>query len=187
MVLSPQERMKSFFHYQPYCMLKISRCLVVVLFVLAVSGCDSGDPIDEAHPRDVAGLYNFTEFTFDPAGAGFQPIVVLDTLVQAETNLRLSSGGQFVLSYQFVNGDVFFPAGTFEVTARSVRMDGDDSFLNDFEKLLLDDEFTLRRSEDEEGVLTAEIPETIDPSEFSDRYSGVDEMSGTLRLRLVKQ
>ncbi len=161
--------------------------LILVLLILAVSGCDSGDPIDEPHAREVAGQYDFTEFTFEPSGAGFQPIVVLDTLVLHETNLRLSSGGNFILSYQFVDGDVFFPSGEFSVTAQSVRLNGNDADLDDFEKLLLDDEFTLRRSDDEPGLLTAEISKTIDPSAFSDRYEGVSSMSGTLRLGLEKQ
>ncbi|MEX0822479.1 MAG: hypothetical protein WD021_10065 [Rhodothermales bacterium] len=161
--------------------------LLFVLLVLLVGGCDSGDPIDEPHPRDVAGLYNFTEFTFEPSGTAFQPIIVLDTLVQSETNLRLSSGGNFILSYQFINGDVFFPAGNFAVTASTVRLNGEDTYRPQFEQLLLTDEFTLRRSVDEPGLLTASISKTINPSEFSDRYAGVTEMSGTLKLRLVKE
>lgn len=161
--------------------------LLSVLLVLLIGGCDSGDPIDEPHPRDVAGLYNFAEFTFAPSGTAFQPIVVLDTLVQSETNLRLSSGGDFILSYQFINGDVFFPAGEFAVTASTVRLNGENSSRPQFEELLLTDEFTLRRSVDEPGLLTASITKTINPSEFSDRYEGVTEMSGTLKLRLVRQ
>lgn len=169
-------------------MLTIPRsCLLLALLCFALSACDSGDPIDEPHPRDVAGQYEFSEFTFEPTGTAFQPINVLDTLVQAETNLRLSSGGQFILSYQFENGDVFFPAGRFSVTARTVTLNFDDSYRGQVEELLLSDEMTLRRSEDAEDVLTAEIPKTINPSEFSERYEGVTSMSGALRLRLVQQ
>lgn len=159
---------------------------VLILLIFGVSACDSGDPIDAPHPRDVAGVYDFTEFTFQPSGTAVQPIVVLDTLVRSESNLRLSSSGNFILSYQFIDGDPFFPAGEFSVTEQSVRLNGNNNDRPDFERLLLEDEMTLRRSE-EEGVLTAEMSKTINPSEFSDRYAGINEMTGTLKLRLVKQ
>jgi hypothetical protein len=161
--------------------------LAFSLLLLVLSACDSGDSVDEPHPRDVAGVYAFTEFSFQPSGQGFQPIAVLDTLVQSETNLRLSSGGNFILSFQFVNGELYFPAGDFSVSEQSVRLNGNNEDRADFERLLLDDETTLRHSVDQPGVLTAEVSKTINPSEFSERYQGVTEMSGTLTLRLVRQ
>ncbi len=161
--------------------------LALAVLLLLASGCDSGDPVDEPHPRDVAGVYTFTEFIFQPSGQAVQPIVVLDTLEQSQTNLRLSSGGEFSLTYQFVNGDLYFPSGEFTVSAQSVRLTVSEGARDHFQRLLLPDRFALRRSVDDPNLLTAEIPQTINPSEFSDRYEGVEEMTGTMRLRLVKE
>lgn len=155
--------------------------------LLLVGGCDSGDPDDDADPRDVAGIYRFTEYSFNPSGTGFQPIDVLDTLNTATTELRLASDGDFQMLVQFVGGDLFLAHGTFSVTTRAVNLNGSDDDEDDFERLLLDQEFTLRRDPDQPEVLSADIPKTINPSAFSDRYEGVPSMSGTLRLRLVRE
>lgn len=160
----------------------VAAALAVVLF----GGCDSGDPVDQPEPEDVAGVYHFTEYTFQPSGTAFQPIVVLDTLDNEETNLWLSSDGDFILFYRFVSGQLYFPSGNFEVRARAVSLSGSDEDADRFTRLLLDRNFTLRRDPDQPDVLTAEIPKTIDPSAFSDRYAGVESMSGTLRLRLER-
>lgn len=162
--------------------------LSAALFSMVVLGaCDSGDPIDEPEPRDVAGRYSFTQFVFQPNSALVQPINVLDTLVVGRTHLDLSSGGNFIFAYEFVQGDQFFLGGDFGVTANAVRIDGIREQRSSYNKLLLDEDFTLRRSSDTPGVLTAEIPKTIDPVTFSDRYEGIGSLAGTLRLRLVKQ
>ncbi len=160
---------------------------VALFSLIALAACDSGDPIDEPHPRDVAGRYVFTEFVFQPSSSLVQPINVLDTLVVNGTHLSLSSDGSFIFAYEFVNGDLFFLGGDFSVTANSVRIDGIRDQRPTYNQVLLNEDFTLRRSSETPGVLTAEIPQTIDPVTFSDRYEGIGSLSGTLRLRLVKQ
>lgn len=167
--------------------LQLGLLSVALLCVLVLGACDSGDPIDEPEPRDVAGRYSFTEFIFQPSSSLVQPINVLDTLVVGRTHLDLSSGGNFIFAYEFMNGDQFFLSGNFAVTANSVRIDGDREHRSSYNKLLLNEDFTLRRSSDTPGVLIAEVPQTIDPATFSDRYEGIGSLSGTLRLRLVKQ
>ena len=161
----------------------------ILLFgAVALSACDSGDPIDEPEPADVAGRYNFTQFTFQPNSQAVLPINVLDTLVLDQSHLDLSSGGNFILAYEFIQGDQFFLGGDFRVTATSVRISGSEDDRSDFNRLLLTEEFTLRRDADNTGVLTAEIPRTIsDPGDYFDLYEGIESISGTLRMRLVKE
>lgn len=155
--------------------------------LLLVGGCDSGDPDDGADPRDVAGIYRFTEYSFSSSATAVEPIDVLDTLNTAGTELRLASDGDFQMLVQFVGGDLFLAHGTFSVTTRSVSLNGSDDDEDDFERLLLDQSFTLRRDPDQPDVLSAEIPKTINPSAYSDRYAGIESMTGTLRLRLVRE
>ncbi len=160
---------------------------IALLSMVVLGACDSGDPIDEPEPRDVAGRYNFTQFVFQPSSAAVEAINVLDTLVVGRTHLDLSSGGNFIFAYEFVAGDQFFLSGDFRVTANAVRIDGARDHRASYNRLLLDEDFTLRRNDDAPGVLTAEIPKTIDPAAFSDRYEGINSLSGTLSIRLVKE
>lgn len=156
---------------------------LLTVLVATLNACDSGDPAGNPDPGDVAGVYSFSELTFYPSGAGFQPIAVLDTLVQSETSLRLATSGEFILSYQFFGGDLFFADGEFSVSLQSVRLNADNDDRVYLEGILLNDDLNLRRSDEEPDVLRADISKTINPSEFSDRYAGVEEMSGTLRVR----
>lgn len=160
---------------------------VALLGLLAVGACDSGDPIDEPEPRDVAGRYTFSQFVFEPNSAAVQPINVLDTLVVSRTHVDLSSDGIFFFTYEIEGGDLFFLGGNFSVTASAVRIDGVRDQRASYNRILLDEDFTLRRNADTPGVLTAEVPKTIDPSAYSDRYEGIGSITGILRLRLVKQ
>jgi hypothetical protein len=155
--------------------------------LLIMSGCDSGDPIDRPEPRDVAGQYSFTEFRFQPVGGAVQPINVLDTLDQSGTDLRLSSDGTFILSFEFLNGSPFFLNGQFSVSESTVRIEGSDSQNSTYARLLLSPDFTLRRNLDQPGLLTAEISRVIDPSAFSNRYRGVPSLDGKLFIRLEER
>lgn len=152
--------------------------------VLALGGCDSGDPDDNPDPSDVDGTYEFTQYVFEPSGSGFQPIQVLDTLDTEETELRLFADGEFFLIYQFVAGDQYLVTGEFDVSTGAVTLSVGDEDQADVERILLSDEFTLRRDPDGSDVLSAEVTKTINPSAFSDRYEGVESMAGTLRIRL---
>jgi hypothetical protein len=163
---------------------RLSLLAVIILFVL--TGCDSGDPADEARHSDVAGEYRFTEFVFTPTAQVVQPINVLDTLVTSDTHLNLSSGGNFIFAYKFVEGDLYFLTGSFSVTERTVRIDGLTENRSLYSQILLREDFTLRRDETNPNVLTADIELTdVNPSAFSDRYKGIGSLDGTLSLRLV--
>ncbi|WP_054684576.1 hypothetical protein [Rhodothermus marinus] len=92
----------------------VSALLLMLSLALLSSGCQKENPV-QVLPEDVAGTYDFTHFIFIPDAAAIAPANVLDTLVAANTNLRLTASGQFVLSYQFINGPESLIAGTFEV------------------------------------------------------------------------
>lgn len=155
--------------------------------LIALGGCDSGDPDDGTDPHEVAGIYQFTEYLFEPSGTGFQPINVLDTLNMDVTELLLTSDGDLQLRYQFVNGGLYHADGSFSVRPLAVTIEGESDDEVDFTRLLLDRTFTLRRDPAQPELLSAEIPKTINPSAFSDRYSGVESMTGTLYLTIARQ
>ncbi len=169
--------------------MKIRLCLslLAVLVTVSLAACDSGDPIDQPEPRDVAGRYSFTEFEFRPTSSAVQPINVLDTLETSRTHLDLSSGGNFIFRYGFVAGDEYFLGGSFTVTERSVRIDGAREQRESYNRILLSEDFTLRRDETRSGLLTAEVPLTVNPANFSRRYVGITALEGTLHLRLEQQ
>src|SRR5690554_1092720 len=58
--------MKHLFHF-----------LILASVLFALSGCDSGDPINQPTPADVAGTYRFEELRFVPDAAATQPADVL--------------------------------------------------------------------------------------------------------------
>lgn len=167
--------------------LRLSPLLAALFVTFSVAGCDSGDPDDQPEPRDVAGSYSFTEFVFQPTSSAVQPISVLDTLDANSTHLDLSSAGNFIFAYEFVGGDEYFLSGTFTVTERTVRIAGAREHREFYNRILLAEEFTLRRDEAAPGVLTAEIPLTVNPAIFSDRYAGITALEGTLHLQLEEQ
>ncbi len=162
-----------------------SLCFFPGLFLTA--GCDTGDSDDGTDPDEVAGIYLFTEYHFVPDGAGFSTINVLDTLDAGFTELLLTSDGDFQLRYRFVDGGIFHADGSFTVRPSRVTLTGDPEDAADFERLLLDRTFTLRRDEAQPDILQADIRKRINPSAFSDRYAGVEQMDGVLHLKIERQ
>lgn len=161
----------------------VSALLLMLSFALLSSGCQKENPV-QVLPEDVAGTYDFTHFIFIPDAAAIAPANVLDTLVAANTNLRLTASGQFVLSYQFINGPESLIAGTFEVDERRITLRAYPGAEAQLTSLLLDSPLVLNRT-DVDGVLEASIRKTVDLAAFSNRYRGVPPIEGTLRLRLV--
>jgi hypothetical protein len=160
--------------------------LPFLVALLILGGCDSTDPDDNGDTREVAGLYRFTEFIFVPEAPAVESINVLDTLSAGQTDLRLSSDGTFIFSYQFVNGTPFFLNGGFAATSNTVQIAGIANQNDTYARILLTPSFTLRRDENNPDLLTADIRKTINPSQFSNRYRGINSINGTLRLRLEK-
>lgn len=161
--------------------------LIAVLGCFLFAACDSGDPDDEPEPQDVAGEYRFTEFSFTPTSTSVQPISVLDTLVAENTHLNLLSGGSYIFAFEFVGGEQYFLGGTFSVTERTVRIRGAESDRELYNQLLLAEDFNLRRDDTQPDVLSADVPLTVNPAEFSPRYEGILQLEGTLHLRVERQ
>ena len=160
--------------------------LLVGLFIL--QACDSGDPIETPNPAEVAGLYLFEELHFVPDGQGIEPADLLDTLRTETTIVRLSSSGVFYIDYEFKGGTPYFLRGTFEITARTVQLQGEREHRDEYRKILLEENFILRRDELDQDVLSAEIIKTVDLQAYSpERYAGVSAAPGTLYVRLVRQ
>lgn len=159
--------------------------VVLLNLVFVLSGCQKENPV-QVLPEDVAGTYDFTHFIFIPDAAAIAPANVLDTLVAQNTNLKLTAGGQFVLSYQFIGGVESLIAGTFEVNERRVTLRAYSGAEAQLSALLLDSPLVLNRT-DVEGVLEVSLRKTVNLAAFSNRYRGVPPVEGTLRLRLEQR
>lgn len=154
--------------------------------LMLLAGCDSGDPIDREGPSDVAGVYHFAELRFRPDASGLTTANVLAALDSANTQLRLSDNGNFTLLYEFKNGSPYTAIGKFEVTERTVRLNG--SGTENYVRLLLDPTTTLQRSETERRVLSATIRKTVNLDAYDpDEYAGLTSVHGTLYIRLVRR
>lgn len=154
--------------------------------LMLLAGCDSGDSDEGTDPDEVAGIYRFTEYHFVPDGAGFPTINVLDTLDAGFTELLLTSDGDFQLRYAFEDGGIYHASGSFSVRPMRVTLIGSEGDAEDFARLLLDRQITLRRDPEQPDILQADIQKRIDPSAFSDRYAGVDRMDGILHLEIER-
>lgn len=160
---------------------------LAVLVLLVMMGCDSGDPINQPRPADVAGTYVFQELRFVPNASATQPADVGSRLTTG-TSLGLSSGGNFVLMYTFVGEDDYIVSGDFEVRATTVRIRGSSQQRDQYQRLLLEPDFTLQRDPDNPRVLTARISRSVDLEAYDrDAYQGLDNVPGELHIRLVRQ
>lgn len=160
-------------------------CLVSVL---GLTACDSGDPVDGPDPREVAGTYRFSQFTFDPNASGLSEVNVLDTLVTSTTRLRLFEDGSFALEYQFQSGPQSLVAGSFRVRSDRVDLTADEDDQAAMRSLLLDREVRLGRTVGNRRVLEADISKTVNLEAFSPgRYAGLTSVPGTLRIQLSLQ
>lgn len=162
--------------------------VVAFAAVLLCSACDSTDADDDPRPADVAGVYTFTGFSFDPTGSGIELVNVLDTLVAEETSLELLDSGQFILRYRFVGGSQQVVSGVFDVDEEEITLSAEGDLnarlLGD---ILLADPITLERNE-LTTVLSADFSTTANLEAFSeDRYAGLTSVPGRMQLGLALQ
>ncbi len=158
---------------------------MLLVFAAGLAACDSGDPVDGPDPREVAGTYRFTEFTFDPNASAIPDVNVLDTLVATTTQLRLFEDGSFALEYQFRGGVQSLASGSFRVRSDRIDLTADADDQAKMQSLLLDREVRLNRVANDRRLLEADISKTANLEAFSPgRYEGLTSVPGTLRLRL---
>ncbi|MCH8557410.1 MAG: hypothetical protein LAT84_06310 [Balneolia bacterium] len=138
-------------------------------------------------PEEVAGTYDFDRFEFVPSASAIQPAVVLDTLVAENTFLRLTSGGQFLLNYQFQNGPESLISGNFSVSANRVELQPSAGSEARLTSLLLEAPILLTRvpvSGQSRDSFNMENSQTVDLSVYSGRYEGLPPVPGILFLDL---
>jgi hypothetical protein len=162
--------------------------LTLLVTTLVFAGCDSGDPINEPRPADVAGSYDIAELRFVPNATNLSPADVGALLNTEISSVLLSSGGNYVLRYQFLGGDEFFVAGNFDVRATTVRFRGSANDRTHYQRLLLDNEFTLNRDPANPALLHAQIERRVNLQEFDrQRYDGLTDVPGRLHIRLIRE
>ncbi len=161
---------------------------LIILFVIVslnFSGC-SEDSVVNVEPEEVAGTFDFTTYTFTPDAAAIQPAIVLDTLAVENTNLRLIAGGQFILSYQFIDGPESVIIGDFTATENEIRLTVGSGNNDRLTSLLLHTPLVFNRSANKTR-LTHASTRTVDLSAFSNRYSGIPPITGQLELELLQR
>ncbi len=160
---------------------------LLVVGVLLLAGCDSGDPINQPQPADVAGTYRFEELRFVPSASATRPADVKSRLEQ-NTSLSLSSGGNFVLMYTFSGEPDYIVSGDFDVRATTVRIRGSSQHRDQYQRLLLEPDFTLNRDPDNPLELWARISRNVDLQAYDrEAYEGLTNVPGHLHIRLVRQ
>ncbi len=154
----------------------------VLVAAVAFSACDSGNAVDPPTPADVAGVYTFDAFRFQPDAGALQGVNVLDTLVTDESFVELLDSGQATLRFRRTGGTTRFVAGTFEVRRDQIRLTfqgGNEATLG---RLVLPNVLTFDRTGD---TLSLEDDFTANLEAYdSSRYAGFGSIPGTLTLRL---
>lgn len=159
----------------------------IVSAITVISACSKENPVNVL-PDEVAGNYVFTEFQFEPDASAIQPANILDTLVTANTYLRLIAGGQFILNYQFIGSNESIISGDFSITVDNIRLRAAPGSEARLVSLLLNSPLDLERvfENGEEESFEASVRKTVDLESYSSKYDGVPPVRGTLRLRLVR-
>ena len=154
--------------------------------LLLWTGCDSTE--NDEPGVSVTGRFAFSTFAFDPSASALPTANVLNTLVVTETALRFFANGQFTLEYRFQDtADDLLINGTYDVRGMRVNLDVDDDFEEAREELLLPDRFTLQATTNAAQLQGNIDRDDVNLAEFSSEYSGLDRVSGTLRMQLNKQ
>lgn len=159
--------------------------VVSIMLLVLFTSCDKENPVNVL-PSDVAGDYLFTEFQFVPDASAIDPANVLDTLVTDKTYLRLIAGGQFILNYQFREGQESIISGEFSVTTDRISLRAAPGSEARLISLLLSSPIEFDRS-DATGQITSITQKTVDLASYSDNYEGVPPVRGRLIMRLTPQ
>lgn len=153
--------------------------------LVSLSACDSGDAIDAPTPADVAGIYDIGAFRFVPQASALRPVNVADTLVVADSFVRLFDGGQATLEFRRKGGTARFVPGTFEIRRRELRITFSGGNGETLGRLLLPQVLTFAR-DSETGALAFEETLTADLEAYdSARYGGFRSVPGVLSLQIA--
>lgn len=166
------------------------RLTAVLLFCALSAGCDTTDPVSPASPADVEGLYDITEFLFNPQAAAIADANVLARLEPGATLdlLNTQRGGQFQLRYQFTGELPDLISGDFTVTQDNVTLTVREEDRPSLSGLLLDAQIVLVRESD--TVLSRSVTKSVNLEAFdAEEYggAGLTSVQGTLTLRLVQR
>ena len=130
--------------------------LLLAAALVVFPGCDTSDPVPPVEPTEVAGVYRFVEFRFNPDPQFVPDAVVLDTLVADSTSIELLNSGQFQFRYRLRGGLDNIINGTFTVDRNDVTLSFESGFEARLRALLL--EPTLRFSRlDEAGQVRPDV------------------------------
>lgn len=151
--------------------------------LLTVAACDSGDAVDPPSPADVAGVYDIEALRFVPTSTALAPVSVLDTLVAAESFVRILDGGQATLEFRRLGGSARFVPGTVEVRSGQVRLTFQEGNADVLARLVLPNVLTFDRDGEDLDLST---PFTANLEAYdATRYGGFTAIPGTLTIRLA--
>lgn len=160
---------------------------LLIVAALVASGCDSGDPVDELGPEDVAGTYTANQFLFNPEASALSNVNVTTRLEPNTLKLRLFGDGQYTLEYQFKGGPLSLASGNFRVSGSEITIESDRSDRDRHARLLLSNETTFVRAVGSTTTLTAAVEKSVNLEEFDSAFAGLDSVPGALQIQLVLQ
>lgn len=169
---------------------RVTRSLLLLAAAfLLFPGCDTSDPEPPIEPAEVAGVYDFQEFRFNPDPQFVPDVVVLDTLVLERTSLELLDSGQFQFRYRLEGGLDNIINGTFTVSEEEVVLVFESGFEARLRALLLDP--TLRFNRGSSELLRLSRSKEVNLEAYSEDYrdTGLDltEVRGLLEVELRRQ
>lgn len=156
---------------------------LLLVALAALAACDSGDAVDPPRPADVAGTYTLTQFRFQPEASGIAAVNLLDTLVAASSGVEILDSGDALFRYRLRGGTTRVLLGEVEVRRDEIRLTFEGGTETGRLSLLLPASLVFERTDDglEAATQTRVNLEVYDP----DRYGGLDDAAGTLRLDLT--
>lgn len=162
--------------------------LLFAIALVAFVGCDTTDPVPAVEPDEVAGVYDFAVFRFNPQASAIDDADVLARLVPNRTSLELLNtqrGGQFQLRYQFEDELSDIISGDFTVSRDDVDLTVREEDRPSLRALLLSNQFQFERVG--RDVLTLSATKTVNLEAFDpDEYggAGLTEVQGVLEIEL---
>lgn len=157
----------------------LSAVLILAAFI-AVSGCDSSNPVTQEIPAEMVGNYTFAELRFYPDATQLDDYDVLGTLDSAQTKLTIYETGQFTLSYAFkdsqirpVNGQVATLNNQLQLAPAGIGQQ--DRLVNLLFRAPLALDFVAG-----DRLLTKKV------RMITDIYDGIPQVGGELWITLVK-
>lgn len=177
--------------------LRLSFSCFLVLAVVLGTGCTSlfggegseesagASEMAESEVAAVAGIYTIQHYEFIPQASALDPIDLLKYVKEESSTLELTQSQDFIFTYRTQDGDEVKLTGPFDLTSGLVTLKGQEKDQARFNRVLLDQTFSLNRAT--ENTLRFENQTEITPEALGSWYEGMNQVEGVLRLEFAQE